>query len=109
MTTVANIVIHDAKTTQNGTRVAGVKTEEGELVYLPDEFMAIPFNPSTFLEADSTRKNLLVTISEPLQKEFARLDVRVMVYLTEHSERILKKHQTLEQVRSNYVSCVRTS
>ena len=42
-------------------------------------------------------------------EEVERLDECLIVYIAEHSERILKKRLTVEQVRANYSSCLRTS
>ena len=55
------------------------------------------------------RKNLLIAMNEPIHEEFTRLDECLTAYIAEHSERILKKCQSLEQVRANYSSCIRTS
>ena len=109
MAPVADIHICDVKTTLNGTKVANIKADDDDLIYLLDEFMSIPFNPSSFVESDSTHKNLLITMSDAIHKEFARLDACLIIYIAEHSERILKKRQSIEQVRANYVSCIRTS
>ena len=110
MTVATDICIDDIKTTQNGAKVANIKGGDGDaLVYLPDEFMSIPFNPSTFVESDSLRKDLVLNITDAMRKELARLDAMLMVYISEHSERLLKKRLTLEQVRANYCSCIRTT
>ena len=110
MALATDIRIEDVKTTQNGAKVANIKGGDGDaLVYLPDEFLSIPFDPSTFVESDSLRKDLAINITDAMRKELARLDAVLMVYISEHSERLLKKRLTLEQVRASYSSCIRTT
>ena len=57
------------------------------------------FNPSTLINSDSIRKDLPISITDDMRKDFARLDTVLMLYITEHSERLFKKPLTLEQVK----------
>ena len=110
MTTLStDICIGDALPTQNNAKHANITDKDGNtLEYFPDEFMRIPFEPSTFSESISSRK-IAIDITDATRKEFARLDAVLMVYISEHSERPFKKRMSLEQVRNNYSSPIHTS
>ena len=110
MTTLTDFSIDEVKTTQNGVKLANIKGGEGNaLEYLAEEFLSIPFEPSTFIESATSRKDLVINITEDMRKELTRLDAMLIVYISEHSERLLKKRLTLEQVRAAYSPCVRTA
>ena len=110
MTTITDFSIDDVKTTQNGVKLANIKGGDGNaLEYLPEDFLSIPFEPSTFIETTSSRKDLVINITEDMRKELARIDAMLIVYISEHSERLLKKRLSLEQVRAAYSPCVRTA
>ena len=110
MTTITDFSIDDVKTAQHGAKVANIKAGDGNaLEYLAEEFLAIPFEPSTFIESTSSRKDLVINITEEMRKDLARLDAMLIVYISEHSERLLKKRLSLEQVRAAYTPCVRTA
>ena len=79
------------------------------MLFIPDDVLSMPFNPSTFINSDSQRKDLAISITDNVRKEFARLDAVLMMYIKEHSERLFKKPLTLEQVKTNYCSCIRTT
>ena len=110
MTTITDFSIDEVKTTQNGAKVANIEAGDGNaLEYLAEEFLTIPFEPSTFIESTSSRKDLVINITEEMRKDLARLDAMLIVYISEHSERLLKKRLSLEQVRAAYTPCVRTA
>ena len=99
MTTITDSSIDHVKTTQNGVKLANIKGGDGNaLEYLPEDFLSIPFEPSTFIETTSSRKDLVINITEDMRKELARLDAMLIVYTSEHSDRLLKKRLSLEQV-----------
>ena len=98
------------KATQHGAKVENIAGGDGNaLEYLAEEFLATPFEPSTFIESTSSRKDLVINITEGMRKDLARLDAMLIVYIPEHSERLLKKRLSLEQVRAAYTPRVRTA
>ena len=43
-----------------------------------------------------------------MHKQFACIDTVLVMYIAEHSEHLFKRTLTLEQVKTNYCSCIRT-
>lgn len=68
-----------------------------------------PFGPSTFEKGgSSSRLTLDIRCDDPeCLAFFTKLDEWAPQYLAEHSERILGKQMSLEQVRSSYRPCLR--
>jgi len=99
----------DVFTTRHGAKLASIRDDDGDLVFQPDEFLRVVFEPSAFGDTDSQRMNLVIETSPAIQEEFARLDETLIGYIAEHSERLFKKRHTVEQVRAAYSSCVRHS
>ena len=109
MALITNLRLRDVLTTRHGAKIASIKVGDADLVYQPTDFMRIPFEPSAFADPTSERTNLLNELIEPTHEEFTHLGECLIAYIAEHSERILKKRQSVEQVRANYRSCIRTS
>ncbi len=106
----ANISLRDVFTTKTGAKIASFKDGDDDLVYLPDEFLRVPFEPSTWdKDPASGRLNLVLETTPSVLKEFQQFDEWLIKYIAEHSERLLKKRLSVEQVRGNYSSCLKTS
>ncbi len=107
---IANVTVRDVFTTKHGAKVASIKDDENDLVYQPNEFLRVPFEPSTW-DKDPTwqRLNLVLETTPQMLEEFQKFDDWLIKYIAEHSERLLKKRLSVEQVRGNYTSCVKTS
>jgi len=71
--------------------------------------MTAPFGPSSFdKDPKAKRQNLDLVLADPaVCEQVAALDTWALGYITKHSERLLKKTMTEEQVKSAYHSCVR--
>ena len=105
----ANLSLSDVFTTRGGAKIASIRNGDGDLVVQPNEFIRIPFEPSSFNESDSQRLNLILEAPRSVLEVFADLDEWLIGYLVEHSERFFKKKLTAEEVRASYRSCVRHS
>ena len=107
----ANISLRDVFTTKQGAKIAAIQYGAGDdLVYQPDEFLRVPFEPSTWdKDTTSQRLNLVLETTPPMLEELQKFDEWLVNYIAEHSERLLKKRLSVEQVRSNYSSCIKTS
>jgi len=105
----ANLSLSDVFTTPHGAKIAVIKDGVGDLAIQPNEFVRIPFEPSTFNASDAHRLNLILEAPRPLLEVFAELDEWLIGYLIEHSERLFNKGLTAEEVRASYCSCVRHS
>ena len=109
MASFANLSFCDVFTTRHGAKIASIRDGDGDLVFQPDEYFRVPFEPSVFGETESERRNLVIETQRELLEEFARLDETRIGYIAEHSERLFKKRLTVDQVRAAYSSCVRHS
>ena len=105
----ANLSIRDVFTTRHGAKIVSIKDGDCDLVFQPNEYLRVPFEPSTFADSESQRLNLVIETTRPILEEFARLDEWFIEHIADHSERLLKKRLTFDQVWANYSSCVRTS
>lgn len=106
----ANISLRDVFTTKQGAKIASFKDGDDDLVYQPNEFLRVPFDPSTWdKDPTSQRLNLVLETTPSVLEAFQTLDEWLIKYIAEHSERLLKKRLSVEQVRGNYTSCLKTS
>ena len=109
MASNVNLTIRDVFTTRNGAKIASIMDGDGDLVFQPKEYLRMPFEPSAFDKSERERLNLMFETTTPILEAFERLDEWLIQYIAEHSERILKKRFSLDQVRANYSSCIRMS
>ena len=106
----ANISLRDVFTTKQGAKIASFKDGDDDLVYQPNEFLRVPFEPSTWdKDPTSQRLNLVLETTPSVLEAFQNFDEWLIKYIAEHSERLLKKRLSVEQVKSNYSSCIKTS
>ena len=107
---LATLSLGDPFTTSNGSKIASIRSGNGDLVLLPGEFLRVPFEPTnSFGESDSSRFNLVLEAPRPVLEAFADLDEWLISYLTEHAAQFFKKPMTADQVRDGYSSCIRHS
>ncbi len=102
--------IDDVICTSRGSKIANLKCDDGnKCAYTPPtEHVRIPFEASTFDKDPTARRlNLVLECDIELQDEIKSFDAWAIQYLTEHSERILKKTMTSEQVAAGYSSCLK--
>ena len=96
-------------TTRRGAKIANIRDDDGDLVFQPDDFLRIVFEPSAFRDSDSQRVNLIIETTATMVEEFTRLDESLIAYIAEHPDRLFNKCLTVEQVRASYSSPVRRS
>ena len=69
-----------------------------------------PFQPGNHAKDDSAlRHNIVFRFNDELGKFISDLDDWALTYITEHSERLLGKQLSREQIKANYVSNVKHS
>ena len=110
MASIRQWSIDDVICTSRGSKIANLKCDDGnKCAYTPPtDHARIPFEPSTFDKDPTARRlNLVLECDEELQAEIKSFDAWIIQYLTEHSERILKKTMTAEQVAAGYSSCLK--
>jgi hypothetical protein len=110
MASIRQWSIDDVICTSRGSKIANLKCDDGnKCAYTPPtDHVRIPFEPSTFDKDPTARRlNLVLECDEELQAEIKAFDAWIIQYLTEHSERILKKTMTAEQVAAGYSSCLK--
>ena len=70
--------------------------------------LEILFPPGNFeRDPSATRQNITTRVSPSVATFFEDLDNWAIPYITEHSERLLGKQMTEDEVRFAYVSCVK--
>ena len=109
MASLTDLRLRDVLTTRNGANIASIKLGEDELVYQPNEYLRIPFEPSAFDKSERESLNLVLETTPQILEFLLKLDEALITYVAQHSERLFKKKLSMAQVRANYSSCVRTS
>ena len=110
MASIRQWSIDDVFCTSRGSKIANLKCDDGsKCAYTPSAgHVRVPFEPSTFdKDPAASRLNLVLECDEELQAEIKSFDAWLIQYLTEHSERILKKAMTSEQVEAGYSRCLK--
>jgi hypothetical protein len=110
----ANLSIDDTITTTRGSKIARIREgKDKNCIYMPNSQLRVPFAPSSFDAANKTgnmRLNLQLSIEDAdTLRELEKFDRWIVEYLAEHSERLLKRKLTKEQVQSSYLSCLKPS
>lgn len=106
----ANLSLCDVFTTKHGAKIATIKSGEGPCIYTGDEYLRVVFEPSSFdKDPNSQRLNLILETTPQVLESFQKLDEWLIGYIAEHSERILKRKLSVEQVRANYASPIKLS
>jgi hypothetical protein len=102
--------LQDTFATRRGAKIAVLKAGDGECIYQPNEFLRVPFEPSTFdKDPTATNLNLVLETVPEVEEAIKQFDDWLIGYLTEHCERILKRQLTREQVAAGYTSPLRNS
>jgi hypothetical protein len=99
----------DVLTTRRGAKIATIRDGDDDLVFQPDDFLRVVFEPSAVGDTDSQRMNLIIETTPAILEECTRLDDTLIGYIAEHSDRLFNKRFTVEQVRAAYSSPVRHS
>ena len=106
-------VLGDVQINPKGTKRCPLTTANGEDVFFKSagELLVAPFGPSSFdKDPEARRQGLDMRTAErpgELEKCFQELDEWAIQYLSEHSERILKKPLTKDQVAAGYTSSLK--
>ncbi len=109
----ANLSIDDTVTTTRGTKMARIRDgADQNCIFMPKAKLRVPFAPSSFDAAKTgggnNRLNLQLSVDDAeTVRELQKFDRWLIEYLAEHSERILKRKLTKEQVEAGYLSCLK--
>ncbi len=102
--------LQDTFATRRGAKIAVLEAGDGECIYQPNEFLRVPFEPSTFdKDPTATNLNLVLETVPEVEEAIKQFDDWLIGYLAEHCERILKRQLTREQVAAGYTSPLRVS
>ena len=102
--------IDDVISTSRGSKVALLKGDctGNQCIYVPPSHLRVPFEPGNFdKDPSATRLNLVLECDDDLQAEICKFDAWAVQYITEHSERLLKRNMSYEQVAAGYSSCMK--
>jgi hypothetical protein len=110
MASSANLAIDDVFVSSRGAKSARIKDGDAPLVHIPDAYLRVPFEPSSFVK-DPTATRLNICLDLPPESEaFVRaFDEWAIQYLADHSERLFKKQMAAQEVRAGYNSCLKAS
>ena len=79
------------------------------VVWQPDEFLEVPFEPSAYNDVEANRVTLCMTPSDDACKTIRALDEWCIQTIAANPVPLLGLQLTPEQVRDRYVSCLKTS
>ena len=108
----AELRLGDVFLTRHNAKIASIRDGIKDLILQPDEFLQVPFDPMAFDESskfNATRLNLFLHPCRSLLEDLATLDEWLIGYLSEHSIEIFKKPLHPNEVKENYISCIRHS
>ena len=91
-----------------GTR--GIKTAgfNGPVYWIPsDTALQVPFAPSAFNQPDATRVSMCVQSTAEIEQQCQELDTWLCKEVAAKSEQYFKKKLSLEEIKNNYVPCLR--
>ena len=91
-----------------GSKSALVLRDNERFAHVFEQPVECPFVPGSYnREESSLRQNIVFRPTPELEEFFSKLDVWAVEYVTEHSERLLGKQLTREQVEFSYVSNIK--
>jgi len=101
--------VEDVYVTPKGAKICRVTKDGSECLWKPEPAMSAPFGPSSFdKDPNARRQNLDLVLADPaVREQVSAIDAWAVEYIAKHSERILKKTMTQEQVKLAYHSCMR--
>ena len=79
------------------------------IVWQPEEYLEVPFEPSAFNDAEANRVTLCMTPSDAVCETIRALDEWCIDTLSADTVALLGVQMTPGQVRDRYVSCLKTS
>ena len=95
-------------TNSKGAKQIPALYPNGEVVWQPDEWLEVPFEPSAFNDPEATRVTLCMTPTEGVCETIAALDNWCIETLSSNPS-MLGLPLTSERLRDRYVSCLKTS
>ena len=97
----------DQFATSRGTKICVLTCNAAPVRVIPTKTpVSTPFEPGNFDKKYSARQNLVFCCSPEMEDYFKGLDSWAIDYITEHSERLLKKTLTREQVLEGYTPAI---
>jgi hypothetical protein len=102
--------IDDVICTSRGSKVAKLSDNGKLCVYTPSSCLRVPFEAGTFdKDPCAQRLNLIIECDDELQEDIYKFDAWIVQYICEHSERLLKRKMSLEQVTAGCCSCLKSA
>ena len=110
MITTSNLILKDPQISARGAKSCPILNAQGDKVTFKlgskSEPVSSPFGATSFNEEATSRKTIEFNLTPEQEEQFQQFDEWAIAYLSEHSERLLKKKLTPEQVREGYRSPV---
>ena len=101
--------VEDVFVTSKGAKICRITNGGAACIWKPAPAMSAPFGPSSFdKDANARRQNLDVVLAdETVHKQVTAIDEWAVDYIALHSDRLLKRPMSQEQVKLAYNSCVK--
>ena len=105
---LTNLQLRDVVINARGAKTSACQTEKGEKVIfnLSDTPVYSPFGATTFGDEQQTRRTIEWSLNPEQRMFWDAFDAWAQTYIAKHSERLLKKQKTVEQVKECYKSPV---
>ena len=110
MIDTSNLAFSTILTNAKGAKQLPALYKDGEpVIWQPNEYVEIPFEPSAFNDEAANRVTLCVTPSESMIEAVNALDAWCIDTLVKNAITLIGVQLTPEQIRDRYVSCLKTS
>ena len=106
----AELRLGDVFLTRHNAKIASIRDGIKDLIIQPGEFLKVPFDPMSFDESGNPpRLNLFLHPCRSLLEDLATIDEWLIGYLSDNSIQFSKKPLHPDEVKENYISCIRHS
>ena len=105
-----NLAFSALLTSAKGSKqLPALYTDGQTIIWQPDEFAEVPFEPSAFNDPEANRVTLCISPTDSMCETITALDEWCIETLSKHPTTLLGVQLTPVQVRERYVSCLKTS
>ena len=110
MIDTSNLAFSTILTNAKGAKQLPALYKDGEpVIWQPNEYVEIPFEPSAFNDEAANRVTLCVSPSVSMCEAIKALDEWCIETLVKNATTLICVRLTADQVRERYMSCLKTS
>ena len=97
-----NFRLEDVIVSSRGSKSAQLKNGRSPVMFMPTDYLQTPFGPCSFQNQETTRMTLEFRCDEETEQFFNNLDEWSIQYISENSERLLRKKLSPDLVAERY-------